>query len=27
YVCVARKPKCPQCGISDLCEFKAKTPA
>ncbi|UDG76866.1 endonuclease III [Achromobacter sp. 77] len=22
YVCVARKPKCPQCGISDLCEFK-----
>ncbi|MGE8655234.1 MAG: endonuclease III [Achromobacter sp.] len=27
YVCVARKPKCPQCGISDLCEFKDKTPA
>ena len=27
YVCVARKPKCPQCGISDLCEYKAKTPA
>ncbi|KRC76206.1 Endonuclease III [compost metagenome] len=27
YVCVARKPKCPQCGISDLCEFKQKTPA
>lgn len=27
YICVARKPKCPQCGISDLCEFKAKTPA
>lgn len=27
YVCVGRKPKCPQCGISDLCEFKAKTPA
>lgn len=25
YVCVARKPKCPQCGISDLCEYKAKT--
>jgi endonuclease-3 len=25
YVCVARKPKCPQCGISDLCEFKPKT--
>ena len=27
YVCLARKPKCPQCGISDLCEYKAKTPA
>ncbi len=27
YICVARKPKCPQCGISDLCEFKYKTPA
>lgn len=27
YVCVARKPKCPQCGISDLCEFKTKTKA
>lgn len=27
YICVARKPKCPQCGISDLCEFKDKTPA
>jgi len=27
YVCVARKPKCPQCGISDLCEYKEKTPA
>ena len=27
YVCVARKPKGPQCGISDLCEFKQKTPA
>lgn len=26
YVCIARKPKCPQCGISDLCEYKAKTP-
>ncbi|KAG4080945.1 hypothetical protein HA402_010116 [Bradysia odoriphaga] len=26
YVCVARKPKCPQCGIADLCEFKQKTP-
>jgi endonuclease-3 len=26
YVCVARKPKCPECVIRDLCEFKAKTP-
>lgn len=26
YICVARKPKCPQCGISDLCEYKHKTP-
>ncbi len=25
YVCVARKPKCPQCGISDLCEYRPKT--
>lgn len=25
YICVARAPKCPQCGISDLCEFKQKT--
>lgn len=27
YICVARKPKCPQCGIADLCEYKDKTPA
>lgn len=27
YVCVARKPKCPQCGISDPCEYKLKTKA
>ncbi|MFJ1301256.1 endonuclease III [Pseudomonadota bacterium AL_CKDN230030165-1A_HGKHYDSX7] len=27
YICVARKPKCPQCGISDLCEYRPKTPA
>ncbi|MDR5170926.1 endonuclease III [Methylobacillus sp. Pita2] len=28
YVCVARKPKCGECVIYDLCEFKAKsTPA
>jgi len=25
YVCVARKPRCPQCGIADLCEFPGKT--
>ncbi len=25
YVCVARKPKCPQCAIRDLCEFRKKT--
>lgn len=25
YVCIARKPKCPHCSISDLCEFKDKT--
>ena len=25
YVCVARQPKCPQCAIRDLCEFKGKT--
>ncbi|HUH87643.1 MAG TPA: endonuclease III [Pusillimonas sp.] len=26
YVCVARTPKCPQCGIADLCDYKHKTP-
>ncbi|WP_334107567.1 endonuclease III [Methylobacillus sp.] len=25
YTCVARKPKCWECVIKDLCEFKAKT--
>ena len=25
YVCVARKPKCPQCLIRDLCEYRPKT--
>lgn len=25
YVCRARKPECPSCGIRDLCEFKQKT--
>ncbi|MGO4477566.1 endonuclease III [Massilia sp. 2TAF26] len=27
YTCVARTPKCWNCIISDLCEFKDKTPA
>lgn len=26
YVCVARTPKCPQCIIRDLCEYRHKTP-
>jgi endonuclease III len=26
YVCVARKPKCPDCVVRDLCEYPAKTP-
>jgi endonuclease-3 len=25
YVCLARKPKCPECLIRDLCEFRPKT--
>ncbi len=25
YVCVARKPKCPECIIRDLCEYPNKT--
>ncbi|QRN02484.1 endonuclease III [Legionella sp. MW5194] len=25
YVCVARKPRCPQCLIHDLCEYPDKT--
>jgi endonuclease-3 len=25
YVCLARKPGCPQCLIRDLCEYKQKT--
>jgi endonuclease-3 len=25
YVCLARKPGCPECPIRDLCEFKPKT--
>ena len=27
YVCVARKPKCPECRIRDLCDYKGKTKA
>ncbi len=27
YVCQARKPKCGECIIADLCEYKDKTPA
>ena len=27
YTCIARKPKCPQCPIRDICRFKDKTPA
>jgi len=26
YTCIARKPKCPDCIINDLCEYKHKTP-
>ena len=26
YVCIARKPKCPECLIRDLCEYRHKTP-
>jgi endonuclease III len=25
YICTARKPRCPECLISDLCEFRGKT--
>jgi endonuclease-3 len=27
YVCTARRPRCPQCPIADLCEFSDKTPS
>jgi endonuclease-3 len=27
YVCVARKPRCAQCAIRDLCDFRRKTRA
>ncbi len=26
YVCIARKPRCPECLIADLCRYPAKTP-
>lgn len=25
YTCLARKPKCPECPVADLCAFKGKT--
>jgi endonuclease-3 len=25
YICIARKPGCPECVIRDLCEFRGKT--
>ena len=25
YVCIARSPKCPDCPIKDLCEYRGKT--
>ena len=25
YVCLARAPKCPQCAIRDLCEYRGKS--
>jgi len=27
YVCVARRPRCPECPIADLCEYEHKTQA
>lgn len=27
YICIARTPKCPNCIINDLCEFRTKTNA
>ena len=26
YTCVARKPKCAECPVSDLCDYRHKTP-
>lgn len=25
YICIARKPKCPECAVADLCEYPSKT--
>jgi endonuclease-3 len=25
YICVARKPKCPECPVREVCEYKAKS--
>ena len=27
HVCVARRPRCPECVIASLCEYRSKTPA
>ncbi len=27
YICTARRPRCPQCAISDLCEYRKKSAA
>jgi endonuclease-3 len=27
YTCIARKPRCPECIIADLCDYRHKTPA
>ncbi len=27
YTCLARRPRCPQCLLADLCEYPHKTPA
>ena len=27
YVCTARKPRCPECLIADLCDYPDKTPS
>ncbi|CRI64123.1 Endonuclease III (DNA-(apurinic or apyrimidinic site) lyase) [Thiocapsa sp. KS1] len=26
YVCTARKPRCPECPLADLCDYRDKTP-